>query len=104
MRARLVLPFLLLAGCAGPSPQEIAASASADCSAYGFQYGTPEYGQCMMQKSGQAHQLEMQRRENLSRSLDNWTPIEAPTYGRPGVQANCTSQRQMDGSVRTVCN
>ena len=94
-----VLPgFLLLGGCAGSlvgdmiaGPEALAARDDKYCRSIGFQFGTPEYGNCRLTVSGQrdaAHQA----------TLDSMGPLEAPRRSR-----QCVSRR-IGSAVYTDCD
>jgi len=60
----------LLAGC-GPSREQLIQSAQETCFSYGFDYGTPQHAQCMMQKDQQYAAMQMQRQQNFQAGLAN---------------------------------
>lgn len=103
---RAVLLALLLGGCANPFEEQADARQAAyhsQCQSYGFKYGTPEYGNCMM---GLDQQNTANRQALIGAYLANQRPQPAP---QPYVvqpqppHRSCVSQ-VAGQTVYTNCN
>ena len=78
MKKFILIGTMFLSGCVA-SQQQIAAK----CASYGFQYGTPEYSQCLMQVEAQNRAAVQQYWQNLSQQVQ-----QADIEQQRAMQAN----------------
>jgi Tfp pilus assembly protein PilV len=95
-----------LAGCFGPSPQEIAQNDDATCRSYGAQPGTDTYYQCRMSRDQQRDQAKAaflsayMANQNRPQPQPYYMPAPAPA---PNRSVNCISNG-VGTTVYTNCN
>lgn len=67
--AALALP---LAGCFGPSQEQIVMEDASNCVSMGFKEGSAEYGQCRMAMLQRRDNADAARRANAVNTLNNY--------------------------------
>lgn len=82
----------LLAACAGPSPEEIAAADDARCAEYGFPAGHPDYGNCRFALDQMRFQAEQAKATNALAAASQLGAMQQIYRTQPATSAapvNC---------------
>lgn len=107
-KAALALLLLVLAGCASQAERQARQEAqrqayaerlAAQCRAYGFSYGTPEFAQCMMQLDIANQQARQDRQIYYQQMMQSGMGMMNQPRPIPPSQIHCSP----DGLGGVIC-
>lgn len=89
---------VLLASCA--TPEQRAARISGECSSYGYSPGTDAFANCVQQKYAD---LESRREAASLMAIESLRTMSQKPQVQLPPQSTCVWTRQVDGSLKSVC-
>ena len=104
LKAPLLLAFataFVVSGCTTPEQMQQAQAdrAKTACQSYGFEEGTPNFAQCVMQT---VQTQQMQAQQAYAGMIAMSQQVSTPAPQAAPMMRNCTS-RAVGGVVRTSC-